>query len=66
MTENAEGQARSVLNHPTLRLAGLALAAGLLGAGGYLAYDRLLAAKDATSAAESAAAGNAAPTAVPT
>jgi thiol-disulfide isomerase/thioredoxin len=65
MTENAEGQARSVLNHPTLRLAGLALAAGLLGAGGYLAYDRLLVAKDASSAAESAA-GNAAPTAVPT
>jgi thiol-disulfide isomerase/thioredoxin len=42
MTENAEGQARSLLNHPTLRLAGLALAAGLLGAGGYLAYDRWL------------------------
>ena len=42
MTENAEGQARSVLNYPTLRLAGLALAAGLLGAGGYLAYDRWL------------------------
>lgn len=64
MTENAEGKARSVLNHPTLRLAGLALAAGLLGAGGYLAYDRLLAAKDASSPAASA--GNAAPTAVPT
>lgn len=42
MTDNAEGQARSLLNHPTLRLAGLALAAGLLGAGGYLAYDRWL------------------------
>ena len=47
MTDNAEGQARSLLNHPTLRLAGLALAAGLLGAGGYLAYDRWLSPTDA-------------------
>jgi thiol-disulfide isomerase/thioredoxin len=55
MTQNAEANARSVLNHPTLRLAGLVLAAGLLGAGGYLAYDRLSAAKDTSADAGNAA-----------
>lgn len=43
MTSNPEGKAAAGLNHPGLRLAALAVAAGLLGAGGYLAYDRLLA-----------------------
>ena len=62
MTENPDGKAASASSSPALRLAGLALAAALLGAGGYLAYDRLLAAKDASGAAESATAGNAVPT----
>ena len=53
MTENTEGKAGSLLNHPTLRLAGLALAAGLLGAGGYLAYDRWLSATATSGAAAS-------------
>ncbi len=43
MTSNDDGKSSAGLNHPGLRLAGLALAAGLLGAAGYLAYDRLLA-----------------------
>ena len=60
MTENAAGKAASALPSPVLRLAGLALAAGLLGAGGYLAYDRLLAAKDTAIRAESAMEGGAA------
>jgi thiol-disulfide isomerase/thioredoxin len=55
MTQNAEDNARSVLNHPTLRLAGLVLAAGLLGAVGYLAYDRLSAAKDTAAGADNTA-----------